>query len=299
MHKNNVFIKHMSISYTNEKSAMKSVLIFLPNRLYKEKPGYMFGKVVYDDNTGVKKFYVIGVCKVDNLETIKCVSIIGYYFGTEYKRGYVDKKYLDWINVCLHPTFSSKDNIYDYSLRNIIVNNKKISTLHCHTVITVYDQSVFRETELFAQKAISGDHFYELMKIIQNKQVEKEIQKKGKCTYIKETLLVYHMFVYFYPVLFLAKITNKLLPVLKYSFLGLHVNGWLKNVKWMLITVIKNKRFTLKTGNYVFALIIDMLLGISVLQLLLHNFEYISPSQILLDNAEVMYIKNYVKLIVN
>ncbi|CAD1478522.1 unnamed protein product [Heterotrigona itama] len=286
----------MIVPYINEKSAMKSVLVFLPNRLYKEKPGYMFGKVVYDDNTGVKKFYVIGVCKVDNLETIKYVNIIGYYFGTEYKRGYVDKKYLDWINVCLHPTFFSKDNIYDYNLRNIIVNNKKISTSQCHIVITVYDQSAFRETELFAQKTISGDHFYELMKIIQNKQIEKEIQKKKKRTYIKETLLVYHMFIYFYPVLFLAKITNKLLPILKYSSLALHVNGWLKNIKWILITVIKNKRCTLKTGNYVFALIIDMLLGISILQLLLHNFEYISPSQILLDNAEkvVTFLKDLI-----
>ncbi|XP_033177969.1 uncharacterized protein LOC100748152 isoform X2 [Bombus impatiens] len=228
---------------------MRSLLIFLPNRLYKEKPGYMFGKIVYDDNTGVKKFYVIGVCKVDNLETMKCASIIGYYSGSEHKRGYVDKKYLDWINICLNSTFYSKCDIYDYSLKGIIVNNKKISTLHCHTAIIVYDQSAFRETELFAQKAVSGDHFYELMKIIQSKQIEREIQKKGKCTYVKETLLVYHMFLYFYPVLFLAKITNKLLPVLKYSFLGLHVNGWLENVKWMLITVIKNKKFNLKTDN--------------------------------------------------
>ncbi|XP_033311460.1 uncharacterized protein LOC117211543 [Bombus bifarius] len=275
---------------------MKSLLIFLPNRLYKEKPGYMFGKIVYDDNTGVKKFYVIGVCKVDNLETMKCASIIGYYSGSEHKRGYVDKKYLDWINICLNSTFYSKCDIYDYSLKGIIVNNKKISTLHCHTAIIVYDQSAFRETELFAQKAVSGDHFYELMKIIQNKQIEREIQKKGKCTYVKETLLVYHMFLYFYPVLFLAKITNKLLPVLKYSFLGLHVNGWLENVKWMLITVIKNKKFNLKTGNYVFALMIDMLLGISILQLLLHYFEYISPSQILLDNAEkaVTFLKDLI-----
>ncbi|XP_012171651.2 uncharacterized protein LOC100642225 isoform X2 [Bombus terrestris] len=228
---------------------MKSLLIFLPHKLYKEKHGYMFGKIVYDDNTGVKKFYVIGVCNVDNLETMKCTSIIGYYSGSEHKRGYVDKKYLDWINICLNSTFYSKCDIYDYSLKGIIVNNKKISTLHCHTAIIVYDQSAFRETELFAQKAVSGDHFYELMKITQNKQVEREIQKKGKCTYVKETLLVYHMFLYFYPVLFLAKITNKLLPVLKYSFLGLHLNGWLENVKWMLITVIKNKKFNLKTDN--------------------------------------------------
>ncbi|XP_071870682.1 uncharacterized protein isoform X2 [Bombus fervidus] len=275
---------------------MKSLLIFLPNRLYKEKPGYMFGKIVYDDNTGVKKFYVIGICKVDNLETMKSASIIGYYSGSEHKKGYVDKRYLDWINICLNSTFYPKCDIYDYSLKGIIVNKKKVSTLHCHTAIIVYDRSAFKETELFAQKAVSGDHFYELMKIIQNKQVEREIQKKGKCTYVKETLLVYHMFLYFYPVLFLAKITNKLLPVLKFSFLGLHVNGWLENVKWMLITVIKNKKFNLKTGNYVFALIIDILLGILVLQLLLHYFEYISPSQILLDNAEkaVTFLKDLI-----
>ncbi|XP_017881602.1 N-acetylglucosaminyl-phosphatidylinositol biosynthetic protein gpi1 isoform X2 [Ceratina calcarata] len=260
---------------------MKSLLIFLPNRLYKEKPGYLFGKVVYDENTEVKKFYVIGVCKVDNLDIIKCANIIGYYSNTEPKRGYVDKKYSDWINVRLNST----NNIYDYNLKGIIVNNKKISSLQCHTVMTIYDQSALRETELFPQKAAFGDHFHELMKIVQDKQVQREIQKKGKFSYIKETLLVYHMLLYFYPVLLLSKITSKLLPILKYSFLGVHVNGWLENIKWMLITVIRNKRFTLKTGNYAFALIIDMLLGIFILQFLLHHIQC-SPSQILLHNAE-------------
>ncbi|XP_053982217.1 uncharacterized protein LOC128878221 [Hylaeus volcanicus] len=276
---------------------MKSLLIFVPDKLYKEKPGYMFGKVVYDDSTGVKKFYVIGICRTDNFETIKHgTSIIGYYSAAEHKRGYVDKKYVDWINIYSHPNFSLHENNYDYSIKSIIVNNKKMSTLHCHTVITVYDQVALRETELFGQRATSGNHFYELMKILQSKQVEGELQKKGKVTYIKETLLVYHMFLYFYPVLLLSKVTSKLLPILKYSFLGLHVHGWLENVKWMLIAIIKNKRFTLKTGNYVFALIIDMLLGIFILQLLLHYFEYTSPSQILLSNAEkvVTFLKDLI-----
>ncbi|XP_076235041.1 uncharacterized protein LOC143179612 [Calliopsis andreniformis] len=264
---------------------MKNLLIFIPDSLYKEKPGYVFGKVIYDGNKGVNKFYIIGISKVDNLDMIKCNSnIIGYYSGTEHKRGYVDKKYLDWINISLQPNISSKEINYDYNIKAIIVNNKRVSTLHCHTVITIYDQVALSRTELFHQTF--GNYFYELMKIVQSKQIEGELKKKGKFTYIKETLLVYHMLLYFYPVLFLNKVTNKLLPILKYSFLGVHVNGWLENVKWMLITIIKNKRFTLKTGNYAFALIIDMLLGIFILQLLLHYFEYTSPSQILLNNAE-------------
>lgn len=275
---------------------MRSLLIFLPNSLCKEKPGYMFGRIVCDDSTGVKKFYVVGVFRVDNLETTKRgANVIGYYSGAELKRGHADKKYPDWINICLHPNVSSKEANYDYSIKGITVNNKRISALHCHTVITIYDRVALRETELFLQKT-PGSHFYELMKIVQNKQVEGELRRKGKFTYIKETLLVYHMFLYFYPVLLLSRITNKLSPILKYSFLGLHINGWLENVKWMLITVIRNKRFTLKTGNYAFALIIDMLLGIFMLQLLLRYFEYTSPSQILLNNAEkvVTFLKDLI-----
>lgn len=265
---------------------MKSLLIFLPNKLCNEKPGYLFGKVLYDETTGVKKFYVIGISKIENLETIRCsTNIIGYYSGVEQKRGYVDKKYVDWIHTFLRSGTLKEDN-YDYGIKSITTNNKKISTLNCHTVIIIYDETALRETELFEQKSASGDHFYELMKIVQNKQVEGELQKKGKLTYVKETLLVYNMFLYFYPVLLLNKITNKLLPIFKYSFLGLHIHGWLENVKWMLIAVIKNKRFTLKTGNYMFALIIDMLLGIFILQLLLHYLEHTFPSEILLNNAE-------------
>ncbi|XP_078034287.1 phosphatidylinositol glycan anchor biosynthesis class Q [Augochlora pura] len=265
---------------------MKSLLIFVPNKLCKEKSGYLFGKVLYDDNTGVNKFYVIGISRTDNAESIKCSNnIIGYYSDAEHKCGHIDKKCIDWIHIFLRFD-TSKENIYDYGIKGVTVNSQKISTLSCHTVIIIYDQTALRETELLEQKTTTGDHFYELMEFVQNKQVEGELQKKGKLTYVKETLLVYHMFLYFYPALFLNKITNKLLPIFKYSFLGLHVHGWLENVKWMSFTVIRNKRFTLKTGNYVFALMTDMLLGIFMLQLLLHYLEPTFPSQILLNNAE-------------
>ncbi|KAL0100944.1 hypothetical protein PUN28_019376 [Cardiocondyla obscurior] len=151
------------------------------------------------------------------------------------------------------------------------------------TILIFYDQPVLRETELFENKTALGDHFQELTMLVQSKRDELRI--KSRFVHIWETLLTYYMSLYLYPILLLCKITDRLLPVLKYSSLGLHIHDWLENAKWMLVTVIQNKNFQLKTGNYALAIVIDIALGIYILRLLQYYIED-QPSQLLLDNAE-------------
>ncbi|KAF7392843.1 hypothetical protein HZH66_008676 [Vespula vulgaris] len=154
-----------------------------------------------------------------------------------------------------------------------------------------------QETELLIAKTTSNDHFYELMKILQMEEVKYSIKKKSKFVSIKETFIYYHAYLCLIPILFFLKITNKLLPILKYSSLGLHLNGWLENAKWILINIIQKKRITLKTGSYISATIIDILFGVIVLQLSLCYFNDISPSEVLLKNAEAIVesLKNLIQ----
>ncbi|KAI4482825.1 hypothetical protein M0804_008678 [Polistes exclamans] len=271
------------------------LLIFIPQTFNAEKPGYVFGKIVYDKHRDIKKYYIIAICEKDVIEINKSVNLIGYYYNTNYITENLDKKCIDWMNIYLVAVNSSCNTNYYYCIENIISNNRKINLSSNSMVIIIYDLLALQETELFASKTTSNDHFYELMRILQTEEVKHSIKVKSRLDSIKETVIHYYTFFCLIPILFFLNMTNKLLPVLKYSSLGIHLNGWLENVKWILINIIQKKRITLKTGNYIIATIIDILLGVIVLKLSLCYFNDISPSQVLLRNAEASKVVESLK----
>lgn len=262
------------------------LLIFIPQTLCNEQSGYIFGKIIYDEHSNVKKIYIIGVRKASMNLNKSTLDTIGYYSNMNHVIKESDRKHPDWIHIISQSCQNGQNN-EKYQIANVILNNRNVDISRTRTIIVIYDQRALQETELFESKITLGDHFYELAKLIQSKKVMDELRIKSKSVCIKETLLAYNLTFYMYLVLLLTKITEKLLPVLKYSSLGLHVHGWLENIKWMLITIIQNKGFTLKTGNYVLAIIIDIALGIFILRLLEYYIEDTTPSQFLLNNAEV------------
>lgn len=262
---------------------INNLLIFIPQELCVKQSGYMFGKVIHDKHSNLKKFYIINLPKIGSSELTKCtLDTIGYCSNMNNEaKEFLDYKHSDWVHVT---TKCSENAQEEYYLANIILDNKRIDLSTICATIILYNNRALQETELFRSRAASGDHFYELTKLIQSMKDELKIKSKFVC--IWETLLTYHIFFYLYPVLWLSKITKKLLPVLKYSSLGLHVYNWLENIKWMLITILHEKNFKLKTGNYALAIVVDIALGIFVLQLLQYYIED-QPSQLLLNNAEV------------
>lgn len=260
-----------------------NLLIFIPQTLCTERSGYVLGKVVHDTHSDLKKFYIISLRKTASKESTRSMlGVIGYYSnGNNAIEEVSERKHPNWIHIVTKPSEDGRDN--EYNLMNVILNNKRIDLSAMRTLIVLYNQRALQETELFESKTASGDHFYELAGLIQSKRDELRI--KSKFVHIWETLLIYHMSLYLYLVLLLSKVTERFLPVLKYSSLGLHVHDWLENVKWMLATVVRNRNFRLKTGNYALAMVIDMALGIFVLRLLRCYIED-QPSQLLLNNAE-------------
>ncbi|KYM98455.1 Phosphatidylinositol N-acetylglucosaminyltransferase subunit Q [Cyphomyrmex costatus] len=262
-----------------------NLLIFVPQTLCTERSGYVLGKVIHDTCSGLKKFYIISLRKVGSVESTKStLDIIGCHSNeTEAVEEFLERKHANWVHIATKPSENGRNK--EYHLLNIILNNKKIDLSAMRTMIILYNQQALLETELFESKTTSGDHFHELAKLIQSKKDELRI--KSRFVHIWETLLTYHISFYLHLVLLLSKITDRLLPILKYSSLGLHVYHWLENVKWMLATVIRNRDFKLKTGNYALAIIIDIALGIFVLRLLRYYIED-QPSQLLLNNAEAI-----------
>lgn len=261
---------------------LHNLLVFIPEKLCAKQSGYLLGKVIYDAHSNLKKFYIISLSKAGSTESIKCtLDTIGYYSNINNgAKEFLDYKHSDWVHIAAKRSQNTED---EFCLTNIVLNNKRIDLSTIRATIILYDHRALQETELFESKAASGDHFYELAKLIQS--MKDELRTKSKFVCIWETLLTCHIFLYLYPVLWLSKITEKLLPVLKYSSLGLHVYSWLENIKWMLITILHDKNFKLKTGNYALAIVIDIALGIFVLQLLQYYIKD-QPSQLLLNNAE-------------
>ncbi|XP_025994120.1 uncharacterized protein LOC105208130 isoform X2 [Solenopsis invicta] len=259
-----------------------NLLIFIPQTLRTEQSGYVLGKVIHDSCSDLKKFYVVSLRKTASVELTKStLSVIGYYSnGNDAIEEPLERMYPNWVHIATRSCEDRQDD--GYQLMNIVLNNKKTDLLAMRTMIVVYDQRALQETELFESSTASGDHFYELARLIQSKD---ELRNKSRFVRTWEALLTYHMSLYLYPVLLLSKVTERLLPVLKYSSLGLHVYDWLENVKWMLVTVVRNGNFKLKTGNYALAIVIDIALGIFILRLLRYYIED-QPSQLLLNNAE-------------
>lgn len=274
----------VAYDYAYDRKMTNNLLVFIPQGLHIEQSGYVFGKVIHDMHNNTKRIYIIGLRKIGSLESMKCtLDTIGCYTNSNnVTKEYLDRKHSDWIHITVK--FSGNEASTEYYLTNIILNNVSVDPSTTRTIIILYDQRALQETELFKSKAMSGDHFYELAKLIQSKK--DELRFKSRFIHVKETLLTYHMLFYLYPILLLSKVTEKLLLILRYSSLGLHVYGWLENIKWMLVTVIRNKGFTLKTGNYAWAIIIDIILGIFVLRLLRYYIDDTLPSQLLLSNAE-------------
>ncbi|XP_046741201.1 phosphatidylinositol N-acetylglucosaminyltransferase subunit Q isoform X2 [Diprion similis] len=265
----------------------KTILVFVPKELCHEKPGYTFGRVVYDSWNDSKKFFIVGVRKVDSGNAVQSNSdLIGYFSGSDNTHEYLDKTLSDWINVYLSPNSQSNAINYEYCIRDVLVDSAKITPSAYHTVIIIYDQTALLQAELLVNKAPSGDHFQELKQTLQQRSIKDEINRKSKINLIGEILLTYHALFLLYIMQFLYKIASKLFPVLKYSALGLHMHSWLENGQWTLTTIVQRKKITLKTGNYIVAMVLDVLLGILLLQFLLENIGHAPPSRVLLNNAE-------------
>lgn len=119
---------------------INNLLVFIPQGLY-GKSGYMLGKVIYDEHSDLKKFYIISLPKVDSLELTKCtLDIIGYYSNMNNPaKEFFDRKHSDWIHVRTNGSENKTEN--EYYLTDIVLNNKRIDLSMIRATISKYSRT--------------------------------------------------------------------------------------------------------------------------------------------------------------
>ncbi|XP_011497258.1 PREDICTED: phosphatidylinositol N-acetylglucosaminyltransferase subunit Q [Ceratosolen solmsi marchali] len=265
---------------------MKTLIIFIPEKFYMKQPGYIYGNVVHDNDKDISKFYVLGLTKLNksNTESSNTLVTLGYFYGTEIKNEYCDKKLPNWIELYVLSYYNLN---YEYGICNIMIQNQKILPFGCHTVIILYDKCSILRAELYIDKSLQ-DNFSELRTILNKESIQRNHDKLQIDWFarIKNSIFIIVVLTFLYPTTWIYRITSKISPILKYSSLGLHIMSWLKTAQWTLSTLLEGKRFTLKIINYIIAVIIDILLGLLLLKLLLNFLSDSSPSEVLLFYAE-------------
>lgn len=279
---------------------MKSLLVFLPANLAESSPGYIYGKASYDRRTQIKRFYAVE--QIGNTiepsqpkrdaHIIGYCSFVGYCQQTQsqptarldpnYSDYSVNPRPPDWICVQISEDRSR------YTLTEVIVDHAKMSLRHLPSVILVYHQSILKEIELYEDNEPGRNHLHDLIRIVRSERFsDNETSKSSNLLRMSDALLFYFsMLFHWHPILLLGTVTNRMLPLLKYSALCSHIHDWTLNAKWLFTIVLKDGRFSLKTANYACALAIDILLGSFLLRFTLNCVDHDSPSRILLNNAE-------------
>jgi hypothetical protein len=269
---------------------METLLIFVPCALYKEEPGTLYGVVQESKEECVKCYFIIGKTEGRNRNSgVDQCRIIGYYCKEDAPINVCLRQKLDFVilGLCdcefiLH-TVLNGGNVVDMSRP-------------CQTICIIYDHQKLILSELLLQSLdhsglIYGDHF----KMLSSKlSTEVSFNDSGVHTL---SSLIFRSRVSQQLIELLLFIVNNLLrcisyayPVLKYTTLESHTQIFLQSLVWVLQSCSCRKNLSVRVGNYIVAVIVDICSGMLLLYWL--NTVTSSPSQLLLESGEVR-IYNY------
>ncbi|KAJ8964396.1 hypothetical protein NQ314_004933 [Rhamnusium bicolor] len=211
----------------------KNILIFKPNTLEKHKAGYLIG--CYKEFEDCEAYYITDDAVLNNFT--QCIG----YVGKSLKHSKLRIKSL-FINSC-----SGK----------IVVNNDVSKSQSILEI--VYDYEGFKNSDIVYRESESyGKHFKNLTDELRKNRLG--VSENGKKSMIKCSLL---------STIFLTELILKIIyafkPLLRYSATFLHFKESVVNLKWFLNKLVEEKKLTPKMGNAFVAKIIDLLIGIILL----------------------------------
>lgn len=261
---------------------METLLIFVPCALYNEEPGTLYGVVQETKEECVKSYFIFGKTDRRNINygSGQC-NIIGYYCGKGSPSVSLSKK-SDWVLLGLCEC--------EFILREILNCGNVVDMCKpCRIVCIVYDHQKFIESE-FLHKSLQhngtvyGDHFIMLASKLHS---EVSFSDSGAHTSSSLVLVSQHIIKLLLCLIniFLSCVTA-MHPVLKYSTLGSHLQIFLQSLIWVLQSCCCMKTLSVKVGNYIVAIIVDVCSGMLLLYWL--TVVTSSPSQLLLESGEVV-----------
>jgi len=263
---------------------METLLIFVPCALYNEKPGILCGVVHETKEECVKSYFIFGVTDrlSRNYGEEQC-NIIGYYCGEGLPSISLGKK-SDWVLLGLCEC--------EFVLREILNCGNVVDMCKpCRIVCIVYDHRKFIESEFLHQSlqhngTVYGNHFIMLASKLNSEVSFSDCGAHTFSLLMSKVLVSQHIIkLLLYLINILLSCITAMHPVLKYTTLGSHLQIFLQSLIWILQSCCSKKSLSVKVGNYIVAIIVDVCSGM----LLLYWITAVtsSPSQLLLDSGEV------------
>ncbi|KAJ1527835.1 hypothetical protein ONE63_007776 [Megalurothrips usitatus] len=131
-------------------------------------------------------------------------------------------------------------------------------------VMIVYDDEVFKHSELILQQPEGSSSHYNHFIVLANLLKQEQERKRNK---IWNFLLYLWALLYYIPQASLLCV-SKANPVLQYSALGSRLHGFLESLNWCMESLKSERKVSLKVGNYLLATVVDICAGILVLHFL-------------------------------
>ncbi|RZF46736.1 hypothetical protein LSTR_LSTR002599 [Laodelphax striatellus] len=235
-----------------------SVIVFVPSFIHDENSGFLFGSAhSYTDNQSeIKVIVVHGKLQEDvHKENLESSNIVGYFHSGHLSRSKFSSQKRDWVTL----TLSIEQN--NFSLKDAQIDGLTIQTDQCRLV--VYDKDSFLKSELLSNQIesmrldeIYNNHF--LILLFSLKKASKVINPNPPPQVVLTLLYIFQSVLLY---------SAKLLPVLKFSTLGLHFHKSFFNMAWAMSS-LSGKGLNLKVGNYILSVLLDIILGTFVLQFL-------------------------------
>ncbi|XP_075231560.1 phosphatidylinositol glycan anchor biosynthesis class Q isoform X2 [Lycorma delicatula] len=243
---------------------MATLLIFLPTLLYEEKCGYLQG-VVYDfPEKKVKTVIVHGklfeTAENGNIRYAvwEKLDTVGYYYSNTDSNFYFVPRKTNWISVGV--------NYGEFFIKEALSNCLSVPLEECR--LFVYNKSEFIKSELLVKQFDFVENPSDCFRTLTHSL---EVLSKSA----KSSSILFNIFKPF--IIFLLRLfslflcyTTSAKPLLRFSTLGVHFHHLFKNICWVLSTVLVDKKLTLKTGNFIFALLADTIGGMIVLYYLVN-----------------------------
>lgn len=259
---------------------MSVVVIFLPTFLYGSDSGLLHG--LYMQQNTVKVFYVTHLAKscYSVSKTPKRKKCIGYYAknnDSEFNAFPSEK------GNCL--TLNFKD--HSVVLTKLIINGNSVALVKgCRIICVFYDFQKFFASEILCEgldnSTTSNSDYCRFLANFLKLDSGANPLESPKC-------LDFFVRVAQGTERYLLAVTTFIKPVMKHTSTGLHLCNILNSAAWLFGHMAHFKKPTLKTGNFLLALLIDVLCGLVLVRVVIEPFTVNIPfSKILLDMAEVV-----------
>lgn len=229
------------------------IVIFLPSDELCEN-SIICGEITVNDILRTKNYFVHRYQEHVRTLPANTIGAIGNILQ------HANEKKSDWIRLKIH---NSKPIIDE-----VISDNKNISSDECQVIL--YDKLRFQRSQLLLPSELDcqnknstdwkgSDHFKCLVNFLQGSHPDAK-------TNTHQPLITLFLLRFIIFLKMFESFLNKVLFILKFSTLALHMTSILQTAIWCVETVLKNKgSVTVKSGNHIFALITDWIAGILVI----------------------------------